>query len=176
MSGSGCDIIEDTPVKVVCAVAAGRKVLCVGMGFASGRQAVAYAMRLTGMTKLDLHPNEAGRQLREYFAGIRREFDLEPVLGGVPPFHAEVLRACEAIGYGRLSTYGALAAAAGSPKASRAAGAALAQNPVGIIIPCHRVVSKRGPGGFSASGGLATKFALLDLEGIDTNTLSGAGR
>jgi methylated-DNA-[protein]-cysteine S-methyltransferase len=87
---------------------------------------------------------------------------------GLPPFHRAVYEAARRIGPGRTASYGELAAAAGSPRASRAVGQALARNPFIVVVPCHRVLASGGrPGGFSAPGGLDTKARLLALEGYD---------
>jgi methylated-DNA-[protein]-cysteine S-methyltransferase len=108
----------------------------------------------------------ARRELEEYFEGRRTRFDVpvDPVLIGT--FGRRVLLdACAAIPFGRTSTYGEVAARAGNPKASRAAGRALGANPVPIVVPCHRVV---GAGGrlTGYTGGLHRKEALLRLEGV----------
>lgn len=110
---------------------------------------------------------EAERQVGEYFAGKRREFGIPLDLNGQPPFRARALRACAKIPFGKVLTYADLAAKAGNPKASRAAGGAMAHNPIALVIPCHRVVgSDRGLHGFSSPGGLKTKAILLRHEGI----------
>jgi methylated-DNA-[protein]-cysteine S-methyltransferase len=104
------------------------------------------------------------RQLDEYFAGTRREFDLLLDWTLVRGFAREVLRATAAIPYGETRTYGEVAAQAGSPRAFRATGNALGSNPIAIVIPCHRVVASGGRlGGYG--GGLDRKRMLLDLEG-----------
>jgi methylated-DNA-[protein]-cysteine S-methyltransferase len=93
---------------------------------------------------------------------------------GVPPFHARVYDALRAVESGSTVGYGELAARAGSPKAFRAVGQAMAKNPFPLLVPCHRVLAAGGkPGGFSAHGGVATKARLLDLEGV---TLEGPPR
>ena len=84
-------------------------------------------------------------------------------LAGLPPFHEKVLAAARRISYGRTATYGELAARAGSPRAARAVGQAMAHNPVPLIIPCHRVLAAGGRlGGYG--GGLDLKRRLLGLE------------
>lgn len=106
------------------------------------------------------------QQLREYFAGERREFDVPLDLSGVTPFRAEVLRALMRVPYGETTTYAELARAVGNPKAVRAVGSACATNPLPILIPCHRVLRADGSlGGYR--GGEAAKRFLLRLEGID---------
>ena len=158
------DIIPETPAGCVLAVSRGPVVVAVEMGLASpedARRAVRerFADAKSGVTR-------AGRQLREYFARKRRTFDLEVDLSHLGRFHAAALGACAQIPFGRVATYGRIAAAAGSPRAARAAGSAMKRNPAGIVIPCHRVVAVSGPGGFSARGGLAVKRALLEFEGV----------
>ncbi len=103
------------------------------------------------------------RQLDEYFAGTRRGFDLPLDLRG-PAFHRLCWQALLRIPYGQTLSYAQLAAAAGSPGASRAAGQANHHNPVAIIVPCHRVIASNG-GLAGFGGGLAAKEFLLNLEG-----------
>ena len=106
----------------------------------------------------------AEAQLREYFAGARRTFDL-PLAPHGTAFQQRVWAALRAIPYGETRTYGELAAAIGSPNASRAVGIANHRNPLPILIPCHRVIGADGSlAGYA--GGLETKRRLLALEGI----------
>ncbi len=110
---------------------------------------------------------EAAKQVEEYFAGKRKKFDLPLDLAGQTPFRTKVLRECAGIPFGSVITYNNLAGRAGSPRASRAAGGAMANNPIALVIPCHRVVgSDRGLHGFSSPGGLKTKAILLTHEGV----------
>ncbi|MGD9572083.1 MAG: methylated-DNA--[protein]-cysteine S-methyltransferase [Thermoleophilia bacterium] len=103
------------------------------------------------------------RELDEYFDGTRRAFDVPIDWALVHGFAREVLRATAAIPYGGWSTYGEIAAAAGSPRGSRAAGNALGSNPIPIVIPCHRVMRAGGAiGGYT--GGIDRKRFLLGLE------------
>jgi methylated-DNA-[protein]-cysteine S-methyltransferase len=105
---------------------------------------------------------EAARQLAEYFAGDRTEFDLELALAGTP-FQQRVWKELQAIGYGETISYGQLAERIGQPTAFRAVGLANGKNPVGIIVPCHRVVGSDGSlTGYG--GGLQRKQFLLALE------------
>jgi methylated-DNA-[protein]-cysteine S-methyltransferase len=105
---------------------------------------------------------EAIRQLREYFSGRRREFDLPLGFAGTA-FQKSVWRRLQEIPYGATISYGELARRVGNPKASRAVGSANGKNPLPIVVPCHRVIASDGTlGGFG--GGLPTKQALLDLE------------
>ena len=105
--------------------------------------------------------------MRRYAASERVDFDAYRVdLSAQPPFYRRAQLATRAISYGEVRTYQWLAARAGSPKAVRAAGQAMAHNPISPIIPCHRVIASDGSlGGYT--GGLDTKRALLKLEGAD---------
>ncbi len=104
---------------------------------------------------------EAARQLSAYFDRRLTRFDL-PLDWGAG-LNAEVRRAMAAIPFGETRTYGDLSKAIGAP--AQAIGQACGANPVPILIPCHRVLSATGLGGFSAPGGVETKVALLRLEG-----------
>jgi methylated-DNA-[protein]-cysteine S-methyltransferase len=105
---------------------------------------------------------EAIAQLEAYFAGALRRFDL-PLAPEGTPFQREVWSELTAIPYGETVSYGGLARRLGRPAASRAVGAANGQNPIPIVIPCHRVIGADGSlTGFG--GGLAIKRRLLDLE------------
>lgn len=108
--------------------------------------------------------DQARRALDRYFAGKRLDFDLAVDLGDLAPFHRRVLDATSRVPAGRIATYTQIAARAGSPKASRAAGNALHNNPVAIVVPCHRVLRTDGSlGGYG--GGLPIKEWLLRHEG-----------
>lgn len=102
-------------------------------------------------------------QLREYFAGQRREFDL-PLAARGTPFQRSVWSALCAIPYGELRSYRDIARAIDRPKAVRAVGAANSRNPLPIVVPCHRVIGSDGSlTGYA--GGLGIKTRLLQLEG-----------
>ena len=105
---------------------------------------------------------EASAQLREYFDGERTEFDLRLFLAGTP-FQQRVWAALRDIPYGRTISYGQLADRIGQPSASRAVGLANGKNPVGIIVPCHRVVGADG-GLTGYGGGIERKRYLLAHE------------
>jgi methylated-DNA-[protein]-cysteine S-methyltransferase len=105
------------------------------------------------------------RELDEYFTGRRRRFDVPIDWALVGPFGRRVLSATAAIPFGQVSTYARVAALAGSPRGSRAAGNALGANPIPIVVPCHRVLRTGGGlGGYT--GGLERKQALLRIEGV----------
>jgi len=101
-------------------------------------------------------------QLAEYFDGRRSGFDL-PLAPRGTPFQQAVWQALLAVPFGATSTYGAIAAAIRRPKAVRAVGAAIGANPIGIVVPCHRIIGADGSlTGYA--GGLERKTKLLALE------------
>ena len=105
------------------------------------------------------------RELDEYFDRRRRHFDVALDWSLTGDFQRRILQAAVAIPYGGVATYGEVAAAAGSPRGSRAAGNALGGNPIPVIVPCHRVVAAGGKlGGYT--GGVDKKELLLRLEGV----------
>lgn len=108
--------------------------------------------------------DEVRRELDEYFEGRRRSFDVRLDWRLVRGFAADVLRATARVPFGAVTTYQAVAEAAGSPRAYRAAGNAVGSNPIPIVVPCHRVLHTGGGlGGYT--GGVARKEFLLSLEG-----------
>ena len=107
---------------------------------------------------------EVARQLDEYFNGKRRRFDLEVDLRLSRDFGRTVLRELGRVPFGEVTTYGALAAKAGKPRAARAVGTIMNRNPIPIVLPCHRVVGANGSL-VGYAGGLERKQALLQLEG-----------
>ncbi|MCL2067922.1 MAG: methylated-DNA--[protein]-cysteine S-methyltransferase [Treponema sp.] len=123
--------------------------------FGKGRPA-GFALAETPLIK------KASAQLAEYFDGKRKTFKLPLVLHGTE-FQRAVWNALQNIPCGQTRSYGEIAAAAGNPKACRAAGMANNRNPIVIIIPCHRVIGRDGSlTGFG--GGLELKRQLLELE------------
>lgn len=105
-----------------------------------------------------------------YFVGERVDFDQVPVdLGEQTPFFDRVYAAVRALGWGETATYGAIAKRLDAgPEAARAVGQAMANNPVPLIIPCHRVTAANGQiGGFSAPGGSASKALMLGIERVE---------
>ena len=109
---------------------------------------------------------DALRQLRAYFAGALRKFDL-PLAPRGTEFQQRVWQALREIPYGETTTYGELARRIGRPTASRAVGAANGRNPLPIVVPCHRVIGSTGSlTGFA--GGLHLKEGLLGLEQAHT--------
>jgi methylated-DNA-[protein]-cysteine S-methyltransferase len=121
----------------------------------------------------DASPAEPPATIATAIAGVQRLLAGEPAelsnipvdLAGVPPFEQRIYALLREVGPGATITYGELAERAGSPGAARAVGAAMGRNPVPVIIPCHRVLAGGGrSGGFSAPGGVTTKFRLLQIE------------
>jgi methylated-DNA-[protein]-cysteine S-methyltransferase len=108
--------------------------------------------------------NAVRRELDEYFEGRRRAFDLSLDLRGLPAFTLEVLRELAHVPYGETTTYGALAARVGHPRAARAVGTVMNRNRIPIVLPCHRVVGANGSL-VGYGGGLDRKVKLLELEG-----------
>jgi methylated-DNA-[protein]-cysteine S-methyltransferase len=105
---------------------------------------------------------ETEKQLTEYFAGERREFELPLDMRGTR-FQKDVWDALLGIPFGEMRSYGDLAKQLGSPAASRAVGAANGKNPISIVVPCHRVIGSSGKlTGFA--GGLEVKARLLEME------------
>ena len=105
---------------------------------------------------------QAKRELAEYFAGKRTRFSIKLAPHGTP-FQRSVWKAIAGVGFGKTIAYAELARRAGRPGSARAAGAATGRNPIGVIVPCHRIVGSNGSlTGYA--GGLAKKRALLALE------------
>jgi methylated-DNA-[protein]-cysteine S-methyltransferase len=123
-------------------------------------------LRTPRLTDLGLRDDDgfetARHQLGEYFAGTRREFDLELAPRG-SAFEKQVWALLTKIPYGETRTYGQLAAELGDPGAAQAVGNANGWNPISVIVPCHRVVGTSG-GLTGYAGGLARKRFLLSLE------------
>jgi len=119
--------------------------------------------RVFGVRVLRSPLDDVRRELDEYFQGSRRSFDL-PLDLRVAGFNAAVLAELARVPYGRTTTYGALAAKVGHPRAARAVGTFMNRNPIPIVLPCHRVVGASGAlTGYA--GGLGRKRLLLQLEG-----------
>jgi methylated-DNA-[protein]-cysteine S-methyltransferase len=142
-----------SPVGELTIAEKGDAIVAIGWADAAGERPVGNGSPLLA---------EAARQLDAYFAGHLTRFDL-PLAPSGSPFEISVWTAMGEIPYSETRCYGELAAMIGS--APRAVGRACGKNPIPIVIPCHRVLAKTGLGGYSGSGGLATKRHLLALEG-----------
>ncbi|MFR8257249.1 MAG: methylated-DNA--[protein]-cysteine S-methyltransferase [Oscillospiraceae bacterium] len=141
----------ETPIGALTLTASADAVTAVRFGAQGARDASALL-------------DAAEAQLHEYFARTRRTFDL-PLDPRGTAFELRVWTALRTIPYGETRSYGAIAAAIGSPQAARAVGMANHRNPLPILIPCHRVIGADGSlTGYA--GGLETKRRLLALEGI----------
>ena len=106
---------------------------------------------------------ELARQMEEYWAGARRAFDLPLDLRGTE-FELRVWRAIAGVPFGQTRSYAEIARDAGAPRAFRAVGRAVGRNPVGLVVPCHRIVGSDG-GLHGYGGGLERKRWLLEHEG-----------
>ena len=107
--------------------------------------------------------DKASQQLTQYFSGKLKVFDLPFDLSSGTEFQQSVWREIIKISCGKTNTYGAICLSIDKPQAARAVGAATGRNPIGVIIPCHRVVGSTGAmTGYA--GGLDRKIALLELE------------
>jgi methylated-DNA-[protein]-cysteine S-methyltransferase len=108
---------------------------------------------------------EVQAQVGAFLAGRLQELDLPHILPQQPPFQALLLRAAQQVPYGQVLSYGGLAAKAGRPRAARAAGSAMANNTLFLLVPCHRVIAAgRRLGGYGGRPDL--KRRLLALEGV----------
>lgn len=120
--------------------------------------------------RVDRGPAVFERDVRRYFSGERVAFTIPVDLTEAPPFRRKVLEACRRIPYGQTASYADLARTAGKARAVRAAGGAMAHNPLPLIIPCHRVLRSDGSiGGFSSPSGVDEKLHMLQLEGVVLN-------
>jgi methylated-DNA-[protein]-cysteine S-methyltransferase len=107
--------------------------------------------------------------INRYFDGERIDFSAVPLdLGTQDPFFSKVYEKVRQLGWGKTTTYGAVAKQLGAePQAARDVGQAMASNPVPLIVPCHRVLAAGGKiGGFSAPGGSGSKAKMLAIEGV----------
>jgi methylated-DNA-[protein]-cysteine S-methyltransferase len=162
---SSCTL--DSPVGVLSLVAADSALIALVWRRESHRGAFENAVENPE------HPvlRETSRQLREYFAGTRRTFDIPLEFRGTD-FQRRAWSALLTIPYGETRSYGQMAEQIGNPTAVRAVGAANGRNPISIIAPCHRVIGMNGDlTGFG--GGLDAKAYLLGLEAPQKQLLAG---
>ena len=159
------DVFDDTPVGALLVGVTDRGLARISFDPEPEREleelARLYGSRVLRSTK----PVErVHRELDEYFGGRRHDFDLDLDLRAMPQFNRRVLHELARVEYGHTTTYGALAAQSGNPRAARAVGTVMNRNPVPIVLPCHRVVGANGSlTGYG--GGLDRKEWLLRLEG-----------
>lgn len=136
---------------------------------AARRMAQARTREVPAGAALPAFVAEAAARIRRYAAGEAAEFGSLPLdLAGSEPFDRAIYAAALKLGFGEVTTYGALAEQAGFDKLmARETGAALGRNPLPLIVPCHRILAAGGKiGGFSAPGGALTKQRMLAHEGV----------
>lgn len=152
--------VIDSPVGPLTLVAAGGRL--VGLYMTDQRHLPGFESFGDAGDPADEPFAGAARQLREYFAGDRTDFDV-PLAASGTPFQQRVWDALREIPYGETASYRELAERIGQPTAARAVGLANGKNPISIIVPCHRVIGAAGAlTGYG--GGLERKRQLLDLE------------
>lgn len=139
-------------------------------GAPDGVTSLLFVERRREAVASDALVEEAVKQVREYFLGSRREFDLPLALSGTE-FQRLVWRQLLTVAFGRTASYGDIAGALGKPRAVRAVGAANGQNPISIIVPCHRIVGSDGRL-VGYGGGLWRKEWLLRHEGRPTGKVT----
>lgn len=132
------------------------------------RRRLSEEAQLLGLQTTIAAKSQLAGQLVRYLAGERIELSAPLAFPPASAFRRRVWEVTATVPYGRVLTYGALAARVGRPGGARAVGQALAANPLPLVVPCHRVVRAGGGlGGFSADGGVKVKRRLLELEGVE---------
>ena len=121
-----------------------------------------------GKQRMEKKTQDATNELERYFDGETIDFSSDVDISSLSPFEQKVLTETRKIKYGKTISYSELAEKIGS-RAVRAVGNALGKNPIPIVIPCHRVVAKKGIGGYSE--GIDIKTRLLELEQVNANNL-----
>lgn len=159
--------VDDSPVGPLL-LAATRRGL-VEVGYEGQKELDFYLERLTRkvsprVLEAPARLDPVRRELDEYFAGRRHEFDIPLDWSLTKGFTQRILRATAKVPYGAVSTYRQMAAKAGNERAVRAAGNALGANPIPIVVPCHRILRTGGALGGYGGGPLRKEF-LLRLEG-----------
>jgi len=158
--------VESPCGPLLCVVDEAGAVVRIEFGNGRDAQKVTERMQDRGIEVIEdpARTAEVRRQLAEYFAGERREFDLALAPAGTP-FERSVWDELRRIPFGETRSYGEIAQALGRPGAARAVGRANGANPIPIVVPCHRVIGSDGSlTGFG--GGLDAKSRLLELEGL----------
>lgn len=157
--------VADSPIGPLLVAATGRGLCEIAFDPEPEREAERLSARFgTRVLRAPRPLARARKELDQYFAGRRRDFDLPVDIEWLPDFQRGVLEELARVPYGRTETYGSLAARIGRPRAARAVGGALNRNPLPIVLPCHRVVGASGSL-VGYAGGLERKRALLELEG-----------
>jgi methylated-DNA-[protein]-cysteine S-methyltransferase len=161
------DILERSPVGLLCVAVSSHGL--VAIDFSGTEEAFLAKLR----ERLGVMPVRSVdrladyvRQIGEYLAADRTQFDLPIDLSALTTFQRQVLLTVANVPRGEVTTYAELAKRIGQPKAARAVGQALGSNPIPLVLPCHRVLASDGSlGGYSGRGGVKTKEKLLRLEG-----------
>jgi methylated-DNA-[protein]-cysteine S-methyltransferase len=160
----------ETPLGEMLVATTGRGLVRIGLPNADVDRVLERVASEVSPRVLELprRTDTARRELDEYFAGRRKEFDL-PIDWSLVhgDFARRLLRGLPRVRYGETISYSEAASRAGSPRAHRAAGNALASNPLAIVVPCHRVIRSGGDLG-SYGGGPDMKEKLLRMEGFLT--------
>lgn len=165
--------ILKTPCGDMIVQSTGREIICCDWSAGQHRDHIARRLRNAYPQAISLNCpdaliDRAVQELNEYFAGQRRTFDLPLRLIGTD-FQRAVWQVLSTLEYGQLVTYSEVAEAVGRPKAVRAVGTAVGENPCSILVPCHRVVGKHQTlAGYG--GGLEAKLFLLRAEGFEVVT------
>ena len=155
----------DTPRGPIHIAADEKRLLAVSYGSSNWQKLQNRLGEITGGA--NTITRKTRRQLQEYFEGSRKVFELPLTFDGTP-FQIRAWKALLTIPYGETRSYSEQAAMIESPRAVRAVGTANGKNPIGIIIPCHRVIGKAGNlGGYA--GGVEIKQFLLQLEAFTAN-------
>lgn len=150
----------ESPIGAVLAASDEKGIITIGLA----EKERDFLSRLQGPVERPALFSSLFRQFDEYFRGRPIEFKVALSLNG-SEFDRSVWKALQRIRWGRVKSYGEIAASVGKPNAARAVGGACGRNPVPLIIPCHRVLASNGKmGGFSC--GIEVKKKLLGLEGI----------
>jgi methylated-DNA-[protein]-cysteine S-methyltransferase len=157
--------LAETPVGTLLVAASGRGLCRISFDPEPEREAERLARVFGARVLRASRPLEdVRRQLDEYFDEKRTDFDLAVDLSPAADFTRQVLTRLAKVPHGQLTTYGALAKAAGRPQAARVVGTVMNRNPIPIVLPCHRVVGANGDL-VGYGGGLDRKRLLLTLEG-----------
>jgi methylated-DNA-[protein]-cysteine S-methyltransferase len=159
------DVVDDTPIGPLLVGVTEHGVCRISFDAEPERHLEVLARRFGPRVLRSSKPvDRVRRELDEYFAGRRREFDLDVDTRFLPDYNRAVLEELVRVAYGTTTTYGTLAAKTGNPRAARAVGTVMNRNPIPIVLPCHRVVGASGSlTGYA--GGLHRKEQLLRLEG-----------
>ncbi|MBZ0161064.1 MAG: methylated-DNA--[protein]-cysteine S-methyltransferase [bacterium] len=162
-----------TPIGRLYVAHCGKVICCVTLG-SDGRRFEQACTKTFGVRPIrdPRLPEEMAKQILDHLAG-RRRFSGRIDLSRLTPFQQRVLRKVRTIPVGEVRSYRWVAQAIGSERAARAVGTALAENPVPLLIPCHRVVRSDGRLGEYSGGGPSVKATLLAFEGVDLDGVIG---